>query len=215
MHAGASIVVDEVTFAYRRSQAQVIKGISMTVGACESVCLWGPSGSGKSTLLSLIGGVLSPRAGTVDIFVGDGRREVSQSVSWVLQTANLLPSVTALENVMLGLLIAGVDREKSAIIAQRSMEDLDIGDLSMHKAKRLSGGQAQRVAVARALAVEAPLILADEPSGQLDRRSTVRVCDALLDQTTGRATVVVASHDPYVAERCDRVITLEDGRIRS
>ncbi len=212
--SGASVRTRGLVFGYPRTSSPVLQGVDFSIAPAESVCLWGPSGSGKSTMLSLIGGVLSPDAGELEVLgAGSGARGGAEP-AWVLQTANLLPGSTARENVLLAGLLAGKPRDQAALRADAALQAVGLGDFSAYLAKRLSGGQAQRVAVARALAVDSPLVLADEPSGQLDHEATRLVCDALLGDAGRRATVVIASHDSYVASRCDRVLTFENGRVR-
>lgn len=207
-----ALLLESVRFRYAERDPFVVEDVDLEVERGATVCLWGPSGSGKSTLLALIGGVVSPTAGRVLVAPDLGGARGTRA--WVMQTANLFGSMTAFENVRMGAMAAGV--RPAATAAWQALDAVGIGELAHARGKRLSGGQAQRVAVARALASRPGLVLADEPTGQLDASSTIQVCDALLGPAglggTG-ATVIVASHDVAVAERCAIVVRLRDGRV--
>jgi putative ABC transport system ATP-binding protein len=191
--------------------------VSFEVDGPTTVAVTGPSGSGKSTLLHLIGGLDRPTAGTIHV---DGREIGSlhgrllvqhrRSVGFVVQRHNLLPGLTAVENVALPLL----PRRPGAETWQRARGLLDrvgLGGREQALPGELSGGEQQRVAIARALVGHPALLLADEPTGNLDSANAVGVVDLLLDVVADGATLLVATHDPRVAERCTRRLALTDG----
>jgi putative ABC transport system ATP-binding protein len=200
----------------------ILRGVSLDIYAGERVGIVGPSGSGKSTLLGLIGGLDSPTSGTVDLDGIDITRlseskltEVrNEKIGFVFQFFNLIPTLTALENVALPIEFA---RKPKYPARQRAAELLDLlgmQDRLNHRPAQLSGGQQQRVAIARALANNPPLLLADEPTGNLDTESGKVVLDTLrnIQRETG-TTVVVVTHDPTVAGAMERVLTLVDGQV--
>ncbi|MDT0164187.1 ABC transporter ATP-binding protein [Cellulomonas carbonis] len=206
---------------YSRGAAPAVVDVTMDVLRGDSICLTGPSGSGKSTLLAILGGVVQPSEGSVRWWATGERpsRDTATDVhgcdaSWVMQTANLLPRAHALENAALEAIIRGIPPSRALARSAAVLDELGLGAFYRTPARKLSGGQAQRVAVARSIVASAPLILADEPTGQLDSVSTARVVSALLATVPAGATVVMASHDPAVAERCSRVLTMVDGTIR-
>jgi lipoprotein-releasing system ATP-binding protein len=217
-------------FGLRKSYAagtavelEVLHGIDLTLAHGEFAALIGPSGSGKSTLLNLIGLLDRPTAGTVWIADSEASRLDDSAITrlrgrtigFVFQYHNLLPEFTALENVMMPLLAArgrpdAAMRETAAgLLAQ-----VGLTPWQDHKASDLSGGQQQRVAIARALAMNPALVLADEPSGNLDTQSADAVFDLLrgINVRLG-TTFLIVTHDPRLAARCDRIIELVDGRI--
>lgn len=203
----------------------VLHGIDLTIGPGELTALVGPSGSGKSTLLNIMGLLDRPTGGKVllqghDTTVldeGSLTRFRGQSIGFIFQFHHLLPEFTALENVMLP---AYAERGRpSAAMRARAFELLrrvGLEERAHYKSLDLSGGQQQRVAIARALMQNPPLILADEPTGNLDTASATQIFDLLrrFNQEQGSALLVV-THDPRMAERCDRIVTLVDGRIAS
>lgn len=193
----------------------VLNNVSFTVQQGESVCLWGPSGSGKSTLLAIIGGLLRPTSGKVESRgLVDDYASAKPAFAWVMQTANLLPSATAFDNVLLGALSSGMPYGAAESLSELTMRAMGISGFSMTRSSRLSGGQAQRVAVARAIVARTPVILADEPTGQLDRAATREVCAGLIVSRPRNKTVIIATHDEAVAQHCDRRIELIDGSVR-
>lgn len=195
----------EVHFRYQNGP-DVIKGVNLSIGRGESVALVGPSGSGKSTLLEIIGGLLKPDSGTVT-------RELSQSaMRWIFQTPTALERRTAIANVRIGAL-AVMPRRNAEAEARQALEQIGLGELADQPVHDLSGGEQQRVQVARALAGAPPLVLADEPSGQLDRRSTELVTEAMRTLLKKGTAFVVATHDRQVVDWCDRVLALQDGRL--
>lgn len=186
-----------------------------------SLCVVGPSGSGKSTLLSIVGGVVRPAKGNVrllgrDLWAGArGRRRATVVVpetAWLMQTANLFPRLSAMKNTALGGILRGMSSDEAHERASHVLKELAMGTFQDVAVRNLSGGQAQRVAVARAIVSQAPIILADEPTGQLDSSSTGLVVEAFIAAVEFGRTVAIASHDPRVAASCGAVLQLVDGR---
>jgi putative ABC transport system ATP-binding protein len=208
---------------YRVDDEQAITaldGVDLGVERGSVVALWGPSGSGKSTLLQLVGGLDRPDAGDIRV---DGRAlgELSRKqlavyrrgVGFVFQRYNLLPALTVLDNVLAPVLPYRVAFDKPAR-ARELLASVGLAGREDALPSRLSGGQQQRVAIARALINRPPLVLADEPTGNLDSRTGAEIIDLLLAlRARSGVTVVVATHDPRVAGRCDRVVGLSDGRV--
>jgi putative ABC transport system ATP-binding protein len=216
------IVLDGVTRRFRLGGGDsltALDGVSLRIAAGAAVAVSGPSGSGKSTLLHLIGALERPDEGSITVagrtLGSRSRRELVEHrrrVGFVFQRFNLLPALTALDNVMAPVLPYRVDFDKEA----RARELLAAVGLAGREASlpsRLSGGEQQRVAIARALVNRPPVVLADEPTGNLDSRTGAAIVDLLLDLCGHGITVVVATHDSQVAARCDRVVRLLDGRV--
>jgi len=207
------------------SQAEVLHGIDLIVQRSEFVALIGPSGSGKSTLLNLIGLLDKPDAGEL-LITGHPTTQLKDheltllrgsAIGFVFQFHNLLPEFTAVENVMLPLLAVRGHRDESMRIrAEKLIAQVGLSDVANHMSNDLSGGQQQRVAIARALVMEPALVLADEPTGNLDTKSADSIFDLLrqVNSTIGTSFVIV-THDPRLAQRCDRIIELVDGKIDS
>ncbi len=215
----------EMTFRNGDQLTPVLRGVDLQLGAGELTALLGASGSGKSTLLSIVGLLLRPTAGTIEISgervegLSEARRTLFRNhrLGFVFQFHHLLPDFTATENVAFpaaapaGSLTAAMRRR-----ARELLERVGLGDRMDFPATRLSGGQKQRVAIARALMNRPRLILADEPTGALDREAADQVL-ALMKEVNveERATFLICTHDALVAARCGRRITLEDGRVAS
>jgi putative ABC transport system ATP-binding protein len=199
-----------------------VRGVDLEIYDKEMVGIVGPSGSGKSTLLGLIGGLDSPTTGRIEIDgmditnMSEGRlTEVrNEKIGFVFQFFNLIPTLTALENVALPIEFARKPKFNPEQRARELLELLGLGDRMNHRPLELSGGQQQRVAIARALANNPPLLLADEPTGNLDSEASAVVVQALRDvwQETG-TTVVLVTHDPELAGKMGRMLHLVDGRI--
>ena len=220
--AGVEVVAKDLIKVYRTGKTEVIalRGLNMDVKPGEVVAIMGPSGCGKTTLLNLIGGLDRPTAGVVIV---DGRNLVEATekeleryrlleVGFVFQFFNLIPTLTALENVELPMALAGrPGREERA---RELLELVGLSDRAYHKPDELSGGEQQRVAIACALANDPPLILADEPTGELDRENARMVVELLtrLGREFGK-TVIIATHDYFVAKHADRILRMEDGLI--
>ena len=203
-----------------RTVVRALRGVDMQVYAGEMVGVVGPSGSGKSTLLGLIGGLDTPTRGTIEIDGVDISRmnedqltEVrNEKIGFIFQFFNLIPTLTALENVALPIHFATKPRFKAEQRAKQLLISLGLGDRLRHRPSELSGGQQQRVAIARALANNPPLLLADEPTGNLDSESGALVLDALQQiRREAGTTVVIVTHDNNLARRTDRVLKLVDG----
>jgi len=203
-------------------EVPVLHGVSLTVARGEVVALVGPSGSGKTTLLSILGCLLTPTGGQI---VVDGQkidasrperlREVRRrSIGFVFQQFNLFPSLTASENVQYALNLKGWRGPRARREADRVLEAVGLGDRKDFQPRELSGGQRQRIAIARALAGPSAVILADEPTGNLDSESGSRVLALFRDlsRSEGRALLIV-THDPLVRAVADRIVTIRDGRI--
>ena len=199
-----------------------LRGVNLDIYANEMVGIIGPSGSGKSTLLGIIGGLDSPTDGKIAIDGVDitrmSERQLTdirnQKIGFVFQFFNLIPTLTAIENVALPIEFAQERRHKPFQRAEELLEQLGLGGRLNHRPNELSGGQQQRVAIARALANDPPILLADEPTGNLDSRSGETVLEALASiRDEIGTTVVLVTHDPSLAGRMDRVLTLVDGRI--
>jgi len=199
-----------------------VRGVSISVAPGEFLGIIGPSGSGKSTLLGLIGGLDTPTSGQVfidgeDITNLDERaltRVRNEKIGFVFQFFNLIPTLTALENVALPIQFAHDRRFNPTQRAKELLTLLGLGDRMNHRPSQLSGGQQQRVALARALANNPPLLLCDEPTGNLDTQSSEVVMGALRDvQAATNTTVIVVTHDMEVASQMDRLLALIDGRV--
>jgi putative ABC transport system ATP-binding protein len=203
-------------------EVDVLKGVSLALGPGEVVALEGPSGSGKTTLLSILGCLLTPTSGRVVILGGavdQGRPDLlwkhrRDSIGFVFQQFNLFPSLTAAENVEYALNVKGRTGREARREAERWLGEVGLSDRLRFRPRDLSGGQKQRVAVARALAGGAPIILADEPTGNLDLQAGEHVLDLFRDlaRREGRALLVV-THDPKVRRIADRVVSIHDGRL--
>ena len=205
------------------AEFEVLHGVSLTLMAGEFVALIGPSGSGKSTLLNLIGLLDKPSAGSLRI-IGQVTGKLddraltllrASAIGFVFQSHNLLPEFTAQENVMLPLLAArGRPDEAMRLRAANLLDAVGLSSVRDNRTNNLSGGQQQRVAIARALVMAPALVLADEPTGNLDTKSADGVFDLLRKvNQRSRTTFLIVTHDPRLAQRCDRIIELVDGQI--
>ncbi len=199
-----------------------LRGVDLDIYAGEMVSIVGPSGSGKSTLLGLIGGLDTPTRGTVEIDGVDITRmnedqltEIrNEKIGFIFQFFNLIPTLTALENVALPVQFARKPQFNPDKRAKELLTALGLADRMHHRPSELSGGQQQRVAIARALANNPPLLLADEPTGNLDTEAGIMVLETLKQiQRDSGTTVVIVTHDPELAEYADRIVTLVDGEI--
>jgi len=202
---------------------RVLRGLDLELRAGESLAIVGPSGSGKSTLLHLLGGLDRPTAGSVELYgrplekLDDDElaHHRNRIVGFVFQFHHLLRDFTARENVMIPQLVAGVPRDRARGRAADLLEQVQLSARAGHRPSRLSGGEQQRVAVARALANEPPLVLADEPSGNLDFEASARLHDMLFDLVERHGTaMVVVTHNQTLAARADRILRLDEGRLR-
>ncbi len=203
------------TYGSGQTATVALHGTTCTVPAGAQIAITGPSGSGKSTLLHLMAGLDEPTVGTVS-WPAIGTRDALRPgpLAMVFQGPSLLPPLTVLENVALPLQLEGIRELDARAAAREALARLDLEQLSDKLPEELSGGQAQRVAVARVLAGSPRLILADEPTGQLDRRNADAVVDTLLRVSADHgAALVVATHDPLVAERFSARWSVADGRL--
>ena len=206
-----------------RQALQVLKGVSLDIYKNEYVALMGPSGSGKSTLMNILGCLDTPTSGSyvlngqnVSTMPDDSLADVRNiEIGFVFQQFNLLPRLTALENVALPLVYAGTSKKERQERAMQVLEKVSLTDRSHHKPNELSGGQCQRVAIARALVNNPSLILADEPTGNLDTRTSIEIMDIFSQiQATGN-TVVLVTHEEDIANYAHRIVRLRDGVIES
>ena len=203
-------------------RVHALRDVNLEIFAGEMVSIVGPSGSGKSTLLGLIGGLDSPSSGSVEIDGVDisnmNEDQLTtirnEKIGFIFQFFNLIPTLTARENVALPVQFANKPKYRPDRRARELLEQLGLGDRMHHRPAELSGGEQQRVAIARALANDPPLLLADEPTGNLDTASGQVVLESLRDvQREAGTTVVLVTHDPELAEITDRQLTLVDGRL--
>ena len=220
------IVVElvDVSKTYRLGEVQVqaLRGVNMKATRAQIVAIMGPSGSGKSTILNLIGALDRPTSGKV-IVAGRDISKMSEnrlgeirrsSIGYIFQFYNLIPVLTAYENVELPMLIAGVSRDRRAARVRELLELVGLSDRAHHRPDELSGGEQQRVAVARALSKQPPLVLADEPTGDLDSKSGMQVMTILKDLAKKElSTVVIVTHDHQMASLADRILQIRDGKI--
>ncbi|MGH7629739.1 MAG: ABC transporter ATP-binding protein [Gemmatimonadales bacterium] len=208
-------------YAMNGQAVHALRGVSLTVDAGEYIAVAGPSGSGKSTLLHILGGIDAPSSGAVSI---EGRRldllpdrELTHlrltRLGFVFQRFHLLPVLTAAENVELPMAEAGVARGERRARARELLDYVGLGARAGHRATQLSGGEMQRVAIARALANRPALVLADEPTGELDRETGQEILDLFRRINRDGATLVVVTHDDSLAAEASRVIHMEDGLI--
>ena len=188
----------------------IFSDASLSLMSPSMAAIVGPSGSGKTSLLSVIAGSIAPDSGHVEITPATAG---SPRIEWIVQSSPLLPKRTALENVMLGPLSTGQEDSHSMELSLRALQDLNLHLLSHQRVDRLSGGERQRVAVARAIAAKSKILLADEPTASLDAKSREAVCDALVAARDNGGVVVVATHDPYVAQRCDLAYSVVAGKL--
>ena len=221
----AVVEMHDITKVYGQGEAEVraVDGISLTVEPGEYVAIMGASGSGKSTVMNIIGALDVATSGTYKIDgvdIGDLDDDAlslvrNRRIGFVFQAFNLIPRMSAAVNVELPLMYRGVRRSERRRRALDALAKVGLADRSHHQPNELSGGQQQRVAVARALAMEPSLMLADEPTGNLDSRSTADVLDLLDEIHAEGKTIVIITHEDDVAERAGRVVTLRDGKVES
>ncbi|MCC6704893.1 MAG: ABC transporter ATP-binding protein [Thermomicrobiales bacterium] len=206
----------------RFGQTEALRGVDLDIEPGEVLAVMGPSGSGKSTLLHCLAGVLAPDDGSV-VFDGIEISRLNERqrsllrlnrLGFVFQFGQLLPDLTAVDNISVPLLLSGVRRNEALKRADDWLERLGLGDAGQKLPAELSGGQAQRVAVARALVTNPTVLFADEPTGSLDSLAAEQVMNALLDQVKAAGTtVVIITHDPRTAAYADREVIVRDGRI--
>ena len=200
-----------------------LKSITLSIHKNEYVALMGPSGSGKSTLMNILGCLDSPTTGQyvlngidVSSMTDSELAEVrNKQIGFVFQTFNLLPRLSALDNVALPLVYAGLSKEERDKKAKEALEKVGLGDRIMHKPNELSGGQRQRVAIARAFVNDPAIILADEPTGNLDTKTSVENMGIFERIHNGGNTVILVTHEPDIADHAHRIVKLRDGLIEA
>jgi len=217
------IELKNISKNYRMGELEIcaLCGVSLSVHPGEFIAIMGPSGSGKSTLMNLMGCLDRPTSGS---FTFESREISSLSddelahvrnakIGFVFQSFNLLPRFSALKNVEMPLIYSGVPAKGRTARAIPVLEMVGLSDRMYHKPTELSGGQQQRVAIARALVNTPPLLLADEPTGNLDSRSGAEILNILVDLNNKGVTIMIVTHDHDVAARCKRIINLKDGQV--
>lgn len=222
----ALIEMQNIHKTYRMGETlvQALRGITFSIDAGEFVAVWGPSGSGKSTLLNLIGAIDDPdpcsesyRLQGQDIFsLSDYQRSElrNRHIGFIFQQFNLIPVLSAMENVMLPLQIQGVPTPKAREAALRRLEQVELKDFIHHRPDKLSGGQQQRVAIARALVTHPSLVIADEPTANLDTKTAMVIVSIMKElNRQEKTTFIFSTHDQRLIDHVDRLIHLEDGCI--
>jgi len=219
------IQVETLSREYQMGTERVLalRGLSLTILRNEYVAIMGPSGSGKSTLMNLIGCLDTPTGGSywlngqeVSRLSDDALARVrNKEIGFVFQTFNLLPRASALHNVELPLVYAGISSRERKARAERALTRVGLEDRMHHRPNELSGGQRQRVAIARALVNEPSLLLADEPTGNLDSTTSEEIMRVFAELHAQGQTIVVVTHEPSIAEHAERVVVLRDGRLDS
>ena len=210
-------------FAVGSEIVKALKGVDVSVMKNEYLAMMGPSGSGKSTLMNLLGCLDTPTAGAYNLngtdvssLKDDDLAEIrNKEIGFIFQTFNLLPRLTALENVSLPLVYAGYNSEDRKIKAQDVLEKVGLGDRMDHRPNQLSGGQRQRVAVARALVNDPSIILADEPTGNLDSKTSLDIMRLFEEIHEMGNTLIVVTHEEEVASHAHRILRLRDGLVES
>jgi putative ABC transport system ATP-binding protein len=225
VHAGPLIRADDLwrTYVMGAEEIHALRGVSFTIDPGEYVAIMGPSGSGKSTLMNLIGCLDSPSRGSyvlrgkvVSQMVDDELAEIrNREIGFVFQTFNLLPRASALHNVELPMVYAGIPKVERLARAQRSLELVDLGPRVNHKPNELSGGQRQRVAIARALVMGPSILLADEPTGNLDSATGEEIMRLFEKLNEDGHTIILVTHEREIADHAHRTIHIRDGRIES
>lgn len=218
------IQVENLVKTYHLGKVSIpaLRGISFDVAKGEFLVVMGPSGSGKTTLLNLMGAIDKPTSGRISIggtdvtTLGEGKltKLRRHKIGFIFQFYNLIPALTALENVELPMLTAGVPRKIASERAFQLLETVGLAERGAHLPDELSGGEQQRVAIARALANKPSVILADEPTGDLDTKTGMEVVQVLYDTSKKEnATVIVVTHDPMITKKADRILQMRDGNI--
>ena len=211
------------TYIMGTEKVHALQSISLDISRNEYVALMGPSGSGKSTLMNLLGCLDTPSSGDYILngtnvsTMGDADLAVvrNKEIGFVFQTFNLLPRLTALDNVALPLIYAGINKSIRRDKAEEKLRIVGLGDRVLHKPNELSGGQRQRVAIARALVNDPSIILADEPTGNLDTKTSYEIMEIFDDLHAQGNTIIVVTHEPDIAAHTHRVVKLRDGLVET
>ena len=218
------LVLEDLSKSYRVGEVQVeaLRGLSATIYEGEYVAIIGPSGSGKSTLMHLIGCLDTPSGGRY-LLGGESVADLddeelavirNRRIGFIFQQFNLLAPMSALRNVELPLVYAGVERRQRRARAIEALDRVGLADRANHKPNELSGGQQQRVAIARALVVDPDLLLADEPTGNLDSSAAADILEVFEELNKSGRTIIVITHDDEVAHRADRALHIRDGKLQ-
>jgi len=222
-----SIVIEtqDISKVYKMGSEVInaLRSVTITINRGEYVAFMGPSGSGKSTLMNIVGCLDSPTAGTYilnnnnvsDLTENELADIRNKEIGFVFQTFNLLPRSTALENVALPLIYAGYGKSARTEKAMAMLESVGLGDRAHHKPNELSGGQRQRVAIARALVNDPSIILADEPTGNLDSKTSYEIMDLFQDLHSKGNTIIMVTHEDDIAHYAHRIVRLRDGLVES
>lgn len=211
------------SFMVGDEKVHALRKLDLTITRGEYVAIMGPSGSGKSTLLNMVGLLDRPDSGRYLLDdedmtdLGDQRQAVIRrhKIGFIFQFFHLVPRMTAFENIELPLILAGIEKKKRKPLVEKAIDDFGLLDRSGHRPDQLSGGQRQRVAIARATIMNPAVLLADEPTGNLDRHSGMEVIDILEQLNKNGITVIMVTHDPELGGRTERRIVMVDGRIDS
>ncbi len=221
----AQVELEDIERIFQLGDAQVhaLRSINLTIDQGEYLAVMGPSGSGKSTLLNLLGLLDLPNEGTYrlegrDVTSLDADQQAavrSRRIGFVFQSFHLIPRLSAAENIALPMMLAGVPPERRAERVRQALVDFGLDQRANHRPDQLSGGQRQRVAIARATIMRPAILLADEPTGNLDRSTGLEVTRLLEALNTSGTTLVLVTHDPAMGERAHRCVTMEDGAVLS
>lgn len=224
-HMSRVIETHEINKTYKMGAEtiQALKSVSITVDRGEYVAFMGPSGSGKSTLMNIIGCLDTPTSGSyilnnkdVSSMTENELAEIrNKEIGFVFQTFNLLPRASCLENVALPLVYAGFSREEREEMAFKALENVGLGDRTKHRPNELSGGQRQRVAIARALVNDPSIILADEPTGNLDSKTSYDIMELFHELHSKGNTIIMVTHEDDIAHYAHRIVRLRDGLVES
>ena len=205
------------------NEVRALDHVSLIIGEGEFVAIIGQSGSGKSTLMNMLGCLDTPTSGKyflhgqdVSHMTDDEQSDVrNREIGFIFQGFNLIPSLTALENVELPLIYRGVAKKERELLSMNALSKVGLGQRMTHKPNEMSGGQQQRVAIARAIAQAPPILLADEPTGNLDSGSSKEIINIIKKLYLEGRTVIIITHDPGIAKQAKRIITISDGKIVS
>jgi putative ABC transport system ATP-binding protein len=224
MSNGRTVELSGIDRSFRLGDSVVhaLRHIDLSIAAGDYVSVMGPSGSGKSTLLNVLGLLDSPDAGTyrlegrdvTTLSPAEQARVRSQRIGFIFQSFHLVPRLTAAENIALPMMLAGIPAAERAPRVRQALDDFGLTDRAHHRPDELSGGQRQRVAIARATVMQPAMLLADEPTGNLDRATGEEVMRLLEQLHTGGMTLIVVTHDQALGDRAHRHLVLEDGAIR-